>query len=47
MSTVTQPPNTGTFKQIDAAEVAKHNTKGNLWIVVDSLIYDLSKFAAL
>ncbi|CAO1635273.1 unnamed protein product [Sympodiomycopsis kandeliae] len=34
-------------KQISADEVAKHNKKGDLWVVIDSLIYDLSKFAAL
>lgn len=35
------------FKQFKADEVAKHNKKGDLWIVIDSLIYDLTKFAAL
>lgn len=34
-------------KQIEASEVEKHNKKGDLWIVIDSLIYDVSKFAAL
>lgn len=34
-------------KQIKADDVAKHNKKGDLWVIVDSLIYDLSKFAAM
>ncbi|CAO1626427.1 unnamed protein product [Parajaminaea phylloscopi] len=43
MSTQQQPQ----LKQIDAAEVEKHNKKGDLWVVIDSLVYNLSKFAAL
>lgn len=42
-----QQQKAGSFKQIDASEVEKHNKKGDVWVVVDSLIYDLSKFAAL
>ncbi|KAF8071704.1 acyl-CoA dehydrogenase [Lyophyllum atratum] len=34
-------------KQFTKEEVAKHNKNGDLWIVVDSKVYDLSKFAAM
>lgn len=26
-------------------EVAKHNKDGDLWVVIDAVVYDLSKFA--
>jgi L-lactate dehydrogenase (cytochrome) len=29
---------------IDGAEIAKHNTKKSLWIVLDSNAYDVTKF---
>ena len=29
-----------------AAEFAKHNSKDDLWIVVDGIVYDVTKFAA-
>ncbi|KAF7301283.1 Cytochrome b5 heme-binding domain-containing protein [Mycena indigotica] len=32
-------------KQFTEEEVAKHNQPGDLWIVVDSKVYDLSRFA--
>ncbi|TFL05447.1 acyl-CoA dehydrogenase/oxidase [Pterulicium gracile] len=28
-------------------EISKHNTEGNLWIIVDSKVYDVSRFADL
>ena len=31
---------------IDYAEVAKHNSPGDAWVVVGSTVYDLSAFAA-
>ncbi|RXW24272.1 hypothetical protein EST38_g1576 [Candolleomyces aberdarensis] len=34
-------------KQFTVEEVAAHNKQGDLWIVVDSKVYDLSKFAAM
>ncbi|KAG6831805.1 hypothetical protein H0H92_007482 [Tricholoma furcatifolium] len=34
-------------KQFTKEEVAKHNKQGDLWIVVDSKVYDLSRFAAM
>lgn len=32
-------------KQFTREEVAKHNKAGDLWIVVDSKVYDVSRFA--
>ncbi|WVQ78186.1 hypothetical protein IAT38_000269 [Cryptococcus sp. DSM 104549] len=40
MSTQQQP-----LKELTLEEVAKHNKQGDLWIVIDSIVYDLSKFA--
>ncbi|KAG6918629.1 hypothetical protein DXG01_012748 [Tephrocybe rancida] len=34
-------------KQFTVDEVAKHSKQGDLWIIVDSKVYDLSKFAAM
>eukprot|EP01048_Picozoa_sp_COSAG05_P035921 COSAG05_NODE_15882_length_359_cov_0.550000_1_plen_101_part_10 len=31
---------------IDYAEVAKHNSPGDAWVIVGSTVYDLSAFAA-
>ncbi|KAH6908984.1 acyl-CoA dehydrogenase [Coprinopsis sp. MPI-PUGE-AT-0042] len=35
------------LKNFTREEVAKHNKEGDLWIVVDAKVYDLSKFAAM
>ncbi|KII89880.1 hypothetical protein PLICRDRAFT_569432 [Plicaturopsis crispa FD-325 SS-3] len=34
-------------KQFTRDEVAKHNRKGDLWVVIDSKVFDLSRFATL
>ncbi|KAH6913048.1 acyl-CoA dehydrogenase [Coprinopsis sp. MPI-PUGE-AT-0042] len=35
------------LKNFTREEVAKHNKEGDLWIVVDAKVYELSKFAAM
>jgi cytochrome b involved in lipid metabolism len=29
------------------SSLLQHNKEGDLWVIVDSIVYDLSKFAAL
>ncbi|BEI91269.1 uncharacterized protein CcaverHIS019_0400890 [Cutaneotrichosporon cavernicola] len=36
-----------TLKSLTRDEVAKHNTAGDVWVIIDSLVFDLSKFARL
>ncbi|KAG9017988.1 hypothetical protein FRB90_012713 [Tulasnella sp. 427] len=35
------------LKTLSRDEVAKHNKPGDLWIIIDAKVYDVSKFAAL
>ena len=35
------------LREIDEAEVARHSTRGDAWVVVDGLVYDVSKFARM
>ncbi|KAF8320761.1 acyl-CoA dehydrogenase NM domain-like protein [Clavulina sp. PMI_390] len=35
------------MRQITAAEVEKRNKEGDLWVIIDAKVYDLSKFADL
>ncbi|BGO90255.1 RHTO0S03e04896g1_1 [Rhodotorula toruloides] len=34
-------------RSLTAAEVAKHNSKGDLWVVIDSQVWDISDFAEI
>ncbi|TXT15703.1 hypothetical protein VHUM_00206 [Vanrija humicola] len=38
---------TANLKSITREEVEKHNKQGDLWVIIDSIVYDLSKFARL
>lgn len=33
-----------TMKQFSAEEVAKHNKAGDCWIIIESKVFDVSKF---
>lgn len=33
-----------TLQTFSREEVATHNTSDNAWIIIDSLVYDISKF---
>ncbi|KIO34369.1 hypothetical protein M407DRAFT_218567 [Tulasnella calospora MUT 4182] len=35
------------LKTISREEVAKHNKPGDLWVIIDAKVYDLSRFASL
>ncbi|BGP14303.1 hypothetical protein JCM10213_009164 [Rhodosporidiobolus nylandii] len=45
--TVPQTATGKSLKSFSKDEVAKHNKDGDLWIIIDSAVYDLSKFADL
>lgn len=34
-----------TLKSFTREEVAKHNKEGDCWTIIDTAVYDLSKFA--
>lgn len=36
-----------TFKEYTVEEIALHNKEGDVWIIIDSKVYDVSKFANL
>ncbi|KDQ65086.1 hypothetical protein JAAARDRAFT_247631 [Jaapia argillacea MUCL 33604] len=35
------------LRQLTEEDVAEHNSQGNLWIIIDSKVYDVSRFADL
>ncbi|KAF8596282.1 acyl-CoA dehydrogenase NM domain-like protein [Ceratobasidium sp. AG-I] len=35
------------MKSLSREEVAKHNKEGDLWVIIDSKVFDLSRFAAM
>jgi len=35
------------LKQVSRDDVAKHNKPGDLWVIIDSKVFDLSRFSAL
>ena len=35
------------LREIALDEVVKHNTRDDLWVAIDNLVYDLSDFAEL
>ncbi|CAD7936884.1 unnamed protein product [Amoebophrya sp. A120] len=45
MAAVASTASGGGLKVFTADEVAKHNTFGDLWLIVDNKVYDVSKFA--
>jgi cytochrome b involved in lipid metabolism len=41
---VTQAPSSGGARSITMDEIAKHNSEGDLWVIIEGAVYDLTTF---